>query len=319
MACYSRKLSKGIRWFYRFYFDSIPYTSTCKYYTKAEAKKAERAHIKEVEDAKSTTAKNCLELKLTTLIDERLAYVKSRKSIKYHIDTKYYIDIFKNFIGDKLVKEISKRDINRLLQYFSDKQKGRGKTNHSVNSLLRAIKALFNYGIDYFELEIINPCKGIKMYPIDKKIKYIPSDDEIATLLDSCDEMQRLLINFVMQTGARIGEALRFKTTDIYDAYVVLYTRKSENSNLTLRKIPRPDCLKNFTSKEERIFNRWSDAPDFLEDKLKDLNLTKWGWHNLRHRYASKLSKENKPIFEIMMLLGHSNLETTQNYLQLLP
>jgi site-specific recombinase XerD len=43
-----------------------------------------------------------------------------------------------------------------------------------------------------------------------------------------------------------------------------------------------------------------------------------WTWHNLRHKYASELCRKGVPLFEIMNLLGHSNLKTTQNYLQLL-
>jgi len=86
------------------------------------------------------------------------------------------------------------------------------------------------------------------------------------------------------------------------------------------RKVPRPECLPyEEYNKPERIFKRWTDQPRFLEKKVKELNQKSWSWHNLRHRYASKLSKEGRPLFEIMSLLGHSNLSTTQNYLQLLP
>jgi site-specific recombinase XerD len=83
--------------------------------------------------------------------------------------------------------------------------------------------------------------------------------------------------------------------------------------------LPKPECIKNLNGKpDEKVFKRWNKRPKFLERKLKQLGLTVWGWHNLRHRFSSKLSKEGKPIFEIMSLLGHSNIETTQIYLQLL-
>jgi integrase len=63
-----------------------------------------------------------------------------------------------------------------------------------------------------------------------------------------------------------------------------------------------------------KVFHYWAEEPKFLTRK----NGGGWSWHNLRHRFASKLSKQGTPIFEIMSLLGHSNLETTQRYLQLL-
>ena len=66
---------------------------------------------------------------------------------------------------------------------------------------------------------------------------------------------------------------------------------------------------------EDRIFSQWKEEFKFLKRKTKG----KWNWHNLRHKYASKLSRNNTPLFEIMTRLGLSNLETTQQYLQLLP
>ena len=112
------------------------------------------------------------------------------------------------------------------------------------------------------------------------------------------------------------SEAIKLRSRDIFDTYVILYTRKSNSSNLTPREA-KFDILKlEIQGKDiERVFPYWDDAPKFLRKKTQG----KWNWHNLRHRYASKLSKEGRPLFEIMTLLGHSKLETTQRYLQLLP
>jgi integrase len=95
----------------------------------------------------------------------------------------------------------------------------------------------------------------------------------------------------------------------------VLYTRKSKSSNLKPRDV-KFDTSKFYKNKDEneKVFSYWSGIPRFLFKMTKG----KWNWHNLRHRYASKLSQNNTPIFEIMCLLGHSKIETTQNYLQLL-
>lgn len=121
-------------------------------------------------------------------------------------------------------------------------------------------------------------------------------------------------------TGARLSEALNLRGRDVTNVEVTLYTRKSLNSNLVPRQVPKPICLGAQTfPTDEKIFGNWKEKPKFLERKLKALKLQPWGFHNLRHRYASKLSAEGKPLYEIMSLLGHSNLSTTQKYLQLLP
>lgn len=146
-----------------------------------------------------------------------------------------------------------------------------------------------------YELDFKNPCVGLDFYAIDKTLKYILSDNEIDAVKKKCDKEERLLIEFVEDTGARIGEALKLSNKDIFDDYIVFYTRKSKNSNLMPRKVPRPECLPyEEYNKPERIFKRWTDQPRFLEKKVKELNQKSWSWHNLRHRYASKLSKEGR-------------------------
>ena len=78
-----------------------------------------------------------------------------------------------------------------------------------------------------------------------------------------------------METGCRIGEALSIKVTDVYEDYIVLYTRKSKNSDLVPRKVPRPKCLE-ITKVKDRVFNRWSNTPKFLERKVEELKQRSW-------------------------------------------
>lgn len=223
-----------------------------------------------------------------------------------------------NQTGNIPVSQIKKAHVNTLLNQFSSDLKRSDKTNHNVNSMLRILKALFYHAINVHDIEMKNPCVGIREYPLDHGIKYIPSSDQIEEILLQCDDEERLLIAFVMETGCRINEALRFSDTDILDSEIVLYTRKSKNSNLTGRKVPTPYCIINIEF-QGRLFNRWSLYPRFLEKKIYKSGQRPWGFHSLRHRYASRLSKKGTPLFEIMSLLGHSNLSTTQKYLQLLP
>jgi integrase len=319
MAQYPRKLKAGLRWFYKFNFDGIMYRSRCIYISKNEAKKAEHAKYEEV----SNQARNPSQkpnLSLLEAINERLNYVQVKKSKDYYKDNKRYYAILLNKVGDISFTDVKKAHIEDLLLATSKKQQSQGLDNYTINAMINVYKALFNYIIDKHDLNIKNPCNRIDKYPVKKKLKYIPSDEDIEAVKAMCDDGQIMLIDFVRDTGCRISEALRITGNDILDTIVVLYTKKSRNSDLVPRKVPKPDCIKNVEIEaNERIFNRWIDVPRFLEDRVRDLGQKNWGWHNLRHRYASKLSKEGRPLFEIMSLLGHSNLKTTQNYLQLLP
>jgi len=314
MPQYKRKLSKGIRWYYKFSYLGKTYFSKAIYHTKQEASKAERYRYNEVEERSRNINSNS-EMELQDLINLRLDYVKAAKSSKYYRESRYYLKKLYNNFGNLSVKEITKSDLQKFLIDQSKKQHSQKNDNYVINAMIRAYKALFNYGINYLELEIRNPCLGISMFPITKKVKYIPTDEEIDNVLRQCNEFQKELLEFVRDTGCRISEALNLRHRDVFDGYVILYTRKSKASNLTPRranydtsKLPIRDCI------DERVFDSWCEAPKFLSKKTKG----KWNWHNLRHRFASILSQNNTPLFEIMSKLGHNNIQTTQNYLQLL-
>lgn len=187
-----------------------------------------------------------------------------------------------------------------------------------MSCYVRILKHLFFYAINIHDVDIKNPCVGLKPFPIDKKPKYIPTNQEIEKVLLACREDEQLLLLFVMETGCRINEALNFSDKDISEDQIILYTRKSKNVNLTFRKVPLPDCIKGI-SFEGRLFKTWSLYPRFLDKRQRKLKMNSWGFHSFRHRYASRLSKQGRPLFEIMVLLGHNNLSTTQHYLQMLP
>ena len=322
MAQYSRKLKKGkgLRWWYKFDHSGKTHSSQCIYLSKNEAKKAESAKYEEVVNQARNPSQQPI-FSLLEAINQRLDYVQIKKSKDYYKDNKRYYKILLNEIGNISFADVKKSQVEDLLLKTSMKQKTSGKDNYVVNAMLNVYKALFNYIIEKHDLNIKNPFNGIEKFSVKKKLKYIPSDADIKAVKSICDKEQIMLIDFVMDTACRINEALRITGIDILESEVILYTKKSRNSDLVPRKLPKPKCIEDVKlMTDERLFKRWSDTPRFLEDKIKELGQRNWNWHNLRHRRASIWhNKEKRPLFEVMILLGHSNLKTTQGYLQLIP
>lgn len=313
MAVYQRLLKKGFKWSYKFDLNGITYRSKSIYLSKAEAKKAEAEAYQEA-DYRQRHPRESEELNLFEAINQRLDHIKSRKSTTYYNENRRYLKLLRDKTGDIPLIDIKKSDIEALLLETSQGLGIDRRGHYTVNAMIRCFKALFNFSGEY------NPCKKIEFYPIDKKVKFIPSNEMIQTVLDICSPEQQDLINFILETGARINEALNLKGRDIGNTFVILYTRKSNNSNSVPRKVPKPDWLDNkMFPADERVFKEWSEYPKFLDRKVRQLKQHRWGFHSLRHRRASLWSKEGKPLFEIMSLLGHTSLETTQIYLQLLP
>ncbi|HAY34187.1 MAG TPA: hypothetical protein DCY06_08615 [Bacteroidetes bacterium] len=316
MAQYSRKLKKGIRWWYKFDHNSRTYISKCVYLSKNEARRAENAKYEEVSKGGKNYAEKPI-LSLLEAINERLDYIQTKKSKHYYNQNRQYCSLLLKEFGNIAIDQISKPEVNSFLLEMSQSLQAKGKDNYAVNAALRIYKALFQMMIKNYDLNIANPCIGIEVFSVKRKMKYIPSDEDIDDVKALCDSEQTLLVDFIFETGARINEALQLTGKDIGKDFVILYTRKSKYSDLVPRKVPIKLHLPEVES-DERLFKRWNGNPKFLEKKIRKLKQKEWNWHNLRHRYASSLSKQGKPLFEIMMLLGHSQLSTTQNYLQLL-
>jgi len=154
---------------------------------------------------------------------------------------------------------------------------------------------------------------GISRLPEDRKIKFIPTEEMITAVQEQSNPQQRSLIQFVYETAARINEAIALTYDDVYEKHIVLYTRKSQNSNRIPRFVQRPDFI--LPGGRGRVFKEWEAYPRFLEDKIRELKQPRWNWHGLRHRRASIWADQNMPLFQLQMLLGHSQISTTQRYL----
>lgn len=317
MATYYRKLSKGIRWFYKFDMNGKTYRSECVYISKKEASQAERDKYNQLDEERRLGRQN-KSISLVLAIADRLKFLEVKYSRKNLLDNTYYLKLFSDFIGNPDIRDISRKDIEDFLIDYSAFLCSKFLDNYQVNAALKTIKALFNHAIARHDLVIKNPCQQIKKFPIKRHLKYIPSDEEIDFIRTHLNRRQLLLFDFVMATGCRINEALNLEFQDIKEDYVILYTRKSRNSDKIPRKVPFPACLEGIKGKG-RVFPDWQDTPKFLDKTLRANGKKVWGWHSLRHRYASILSKKGTPLFEVMSLLGHSQLLTTQRYLQMLP
>ncbi|NLE25328.1 MAG: tyrosine-type recombinase/integrase [Clostridiaceae bacterium] len=121
------------------------------------------------------------------------------------------------------------------------------------------------------------------------------------------------MIDFVMNTGARIGEALRATDKDFNNGHLTLWTRKNKLGNLQPRTIAyTPD----FAIPAGRTFPEWTSYPRFLEDKCKQAKVKPFSWHCLRHLRASQLIQEGWDLVKVRDYLGHADVTTSNIYLQ---
>jgi integrase/recombinase XerD len=138
---------------------------------------------------------------------------------------------------------------------------------------------------------------------------------------------------FILDTGLRISEALNLRHADVSaDNLILKVFGKGQKERLVpfspeLRKrLYRFEQLKTKKDiRSESLFagfggSQWekrnsSHALHLLQHKL---GLPRFGWHRLRHTFATNYLRHGGDVVRLSMVLGHTQITTTQRYLHLL-
>jgi integrase len=336
-----RRLQSGkVRWRYYGSYSGNKFYSSAKYLNEADALVARREHLERLATRGShrMLLGDCIRQRIQDL---ELRHNNQRHTVQVEVQLQKFED---HFGANRELFDISRSEIQDLLDKEALRLKKEGCDNYSVNRLRTNLHALYQWAIDRWDLHARNPVSKIKKYPIEEKTKHIPQEWELELIEKKLQPKQRLLFLFVLQCGCRIGEALglRAKDLDFEKRLVTLWSRKSKDNSLIYRKIPMPlvcDDIKISKNGNSRIFKSWKGTPAFLLktidrvnkklDEVPDMShwsptwgklkpITRFNWHNLRHACVSRMLTQGMPIYEVMVRVGHKNVMTTMAYAQLL-
>tara|TARA_Y100001970_G_C14091717_1_gene780399 strand:- start:132 stop:1022 length:891 start_codon:yes stop_codon:yes gene_type:complete len=246
----------------------------------------------------------------------------------YETDLNSFIKwINKNKITNYL--EVKESDINKYISYlFRSKLK-----SSSVNRKLSSLKSFYLFLVKKNHIdsspvsEIISP----------KQEKYLPasmSETEVEKLLNSPDifndteRRDKAMIEMLYATGMRISELVDLKITNLdLNRSVVKVMGKGSKERLIPFGEAASEALLNYlefrkksTSKEVFISNRgkkitrvafWQRIKIYLTRENLKNSISP---HTLRHAFATHLLNRGADLRSVQLLLGHSDLSTTQIY-----
>jgi len=208
-----------------------------------------------------------------------------------------------------------------------------GLKSSSINRKISSIK--------HFYLFLLKK-KVIKNSPVDeittpKQEKYLPtsmSEDEVECLLGSpkssikIERRDKAMIEILYATGMRISELVNLKLTDIdFNRSVLKVFGKGSKERLVPYGEKAAEALriyledrKKLDSKDVFLSNRgtritrgafWQRIKIYIKrENLKSSIST----HTLRHAFATHLLNRGADLRSVQILLGHSDLSTTQIY-----
>ena len=247
---------------------------------------------------------------LKSLLQELIIRGFSRSTVKNYIG---HNQRFLNFIN-KSAREVNTQDIKDYLLYLKSKK----YSNVSINNIISALNFYYT-----------NILKRKLFFNIKrpKKEKYIPiilKKEEIIKIIESSDNLKhRLILSLLYGSGLRVSELCKIKKEDINLEEKSLFIKNSKGSKdrYTILSNYSIELLKEYLIgiEEKYLFNITKRSiQKIFNNNLKKSGINKKvSCHNFRHSFATLLLENKVSLRVIQKLLGHSDIKTTQRYIQI--
>lgn len=213
------------------------------------------------------------------------------------------------------------------LRYYLACEKERELSNTTIENTRSTISAFYQWMTNE-ELIPKNPCGAIKPIKCPHKEKYPFSAVELDILRHACSRpKERAIIEILVSSGIRVAELSNMDISDVDFHEKTMHVRNgkggkdrtvfmSDVAKMHLQKYieSRSDnnvaliCNKNY----QRI--RTGGIRKVLKIIANRANVSNVHPHRFRRTFATSMARRGMPIQEIQILLGHSNITTTTEY-----
>lgn len=245
------------------------------------------------------------------------------KDFKKHLELKgyaketiaNYFKLVRKFLETVKTEDISKETIEDFILDIK-----RTRTISTTNGYRKAIKAY----LEFLNKDIIIPKQFKDIQKLPDSISPEFFEQEIIPLVECLSQnplKDKTILYFLFYTGVRQSEMLTIKRKDIdlTTRTVKIYEEKKDKEKLTYfpKKITKlVELYFSVEPEEENAFNlkkhTINDIFRKLKPHFKDIKLRP---HIFRHSIATYHLKQGRDITFLQKFLGHTNIQSTQRYL----
>ena len=247
---------------------------------------------------------------------------------------------FLDFADDEDIVSFAEVDSENVAG-FKDYLIGKGLSTASVSRTLSSLRSMFQYLISVGICES-NPAKSVHNDKVEKKDMLILSSKEVNLLLSQPDTSDikgmrdKAMLEVLYATGIKVTELINLTVDDVNlqlsfircgsgdkERFIPIYPIAAKAVSLYLeksRKLLVTDNLENalfvnVTGEKMTRQGFWKILKTYAEQAEIKKPITP---HTLRHSFAAHLLENGADIHDIQLILGHSDISSTQRYAQFL-
>lgn len=278
---------------------------------------------------------------MKNIVQEYLEFLEKTKKLSLNTLQAYKRDVakFKEYIDQRGVDyiEVGYEDI----QSFVEMMKEEGKKPASISRALATLRSFYTYLMRTKKIKV-DPTIQVNSPKVEKKSPTILSAEEVEVLLSQPNTndlkgiRDKAMLEFAYATGMRVSEIINLDVKDVNlaDSYVVCNEGYSKRV-VPLGRISKEALIRYLEDARPYLLKMEEDKPLFVN--LMGARLTRQGFwkiikqykdqamiekeitpHVLRHSFATHLLQNGAEMRAVQSMLGHSDISSTQVYLQVI-
>ncbi len=272
------------------------------------------------------------------LIEQFLNFIWLRDKLSQNTMSAYHSDLqlFNKYLI-KYQKSLLSVDKKIILNYLISRDK-QNISSATKARIITCLRKFYNYLIDENYIKK-NPSLYIKHTKKDRKLPNYLNEKEVVGLLQAPNEKTAIgirdmaMLELLYSCGLRVSELVNLeqKQINIEDEFIIIYGKGNKERALPLGEVVM-DKLINYQQNSRLIFNKNSKSNYyFLSNRgsamsrqnfwniiknyaIKNGIDKKLSPHTLRHAFATHLVQNGADIRSVQLMLGHSDISSTQIY-----
>lgn len=272
-------------------------------------------------------------------ISSFLEFIKEDKKLSENTLQSYKRDIlqFEEYIDKNKInyQKMTEEDMKKYFDYLQES----GKKTSTISRNVASIRSFYQFLVRNKKVKK-DPTEKIQSPKVEKKAPSILTSSEIELLLEQPKNIDlkgirdKAMLEFAYATGMRVTEiiSLNIEDVNLKDGLVVCkYGSRQRNiplGSLSLKALAeyiensRPILIKDekvnalFVNTNGKRLTRqgfWKIVKYYKDQAHITKDITP---HVLRHSFATHLLQNGADLKSIQMMLGHSDISSTQVYMQ---